>query len=189
MAKVALIGLGNPGPKYHNTPHNAGQMFINYLLKQPFLNNLTQLKTTKFCIIYKGTYQQLEFYLILPRTYMNNSGLCTKEIHRILKYMDFVVIAHDDLDIPFLKYKISPKTTRTHNGVNSVKQSLPPKPTTLFIRIGVKRQASPLKGCDYLLSPFSKEELQALHNAVFPKILQELPHKLQVQHSAKLPLK
>ncbi len=150
---MLLIGLGNPTDKYKNNRHNVGHQFIDYL------------NSNKKFIIYKTD------------CFMNESGSFVKKIldkHQSIK-LDDVYIAHDDLDIPFGKYKIDHATgPKLHNGIKSIEETLKTK-DFWRIRIGVdaRKPNSWIDGEKYVLSDFTKEERIEIER-VFEEIQQSL---------------
>lgn len=166
---LAFIGLGNIGTKYENTRHNAGFIFIDQFIK--FLNNKGfQLETKeekKYTLV---KCKELNLYLLKPKTYMNLSGEALRDF---LKYtneiaLDNLIIVHDDLDIALNKFKISfSKGPKLHNGILSIENFLNSN-DFLRIRIGIENRdsTSQIKGIDYVLYNFSKEEREILKNCI-----------------------
>ena len=161
-----LIGLGNPGAQYQNNRHNVGHMFIDFLQK-----NL------------KGGKDKAEDEVVLKKTdtFMNQSGSFVKKAS-VTESSDLVIV-HDDLDIPFGKFKIQFGTgPKIHNGILSIEDTLG---TNEFwrIRIGVdnpttrlrvpENARSKMNGEDYVLQDFTEEELIELQN-VFERIREQL---------------
>ncbi len=117
-AKI-IIGLGNPGAKYALTRHNAGHMLIEYLRAHPLPTRNYQLLQTDCFMNTSGTF--------VKNILSQNQKLKTENLY----------VAHDDLDIPLGKYKISyAKGPKIHNGILSIEDALG---TSDFwrIRIGV----------------------------------------------------
>lgn len=146
-----LIGLGNPGFQYQKNRHNVGHMFIDYLRTK----NL-ELRTMK------------------TDCFMNVSGAFVKKNVPSSKFQALYVV-HDDLDIPFGKFKIQFGTgPKLHNGIRSVEDELG---TNEFwrIRIGVDAR-SPEKWTDgetYSLEDFTDEQHQQLQS-IFENIYKQL---------------
>lgn len=148
-----LVGLGNPGPKYQNTRHNVGFLFLDFLVKNNLLNK--QVKTLK------------------PDTYMNHSGMAVaKELNFYkLKPADLIVV-HDDLDLRLGEYKVQfGKGPKLHNGVESVEKVLGTK-DFWRVRIGVDNRIpdNRVSGKSYVLQNFTPEELSFLQTSIFPTI-------------------
>ena len=114
-----IVGLGNPGTKYENTFHNLGFAVINNLIPsiQP---TLTQKKfKSQF---YKGSYQNSNYALLLPQTYINLSGdalISCVNFYKI-QLADILVVS-DSLDLPIgkLRYKLQ-GSAGGHNGLKDI---------------------------------------------------------------------
>ena len=157
-----LVGLGNPGPKYLNTRHNVGFLFLDYLAKNSLLDK--QVKTLK------------------PDTYMNDSG---KAVARELQFYKLkpvdLFVVHDDLDLRLGEYKIQlGKGPKLHNGVDSVEKAIGTK-DFWRARIGVDNRIpdNRASGESYVLQNFDQSELELLETQVFPKVAIELKQVLK----------
>ena len=153
------MGLGNPGPKYTWTRHNAGFMVLDRL------SELTGIPVTKknFAgLVGEGTFLGDRLILIKPQTFMNLSGRSAVEALQFYKLtLSDLLVVHDDLDIPFGKVKLKDGGGHGgHNGLRSLQQQLG-SGQFARLRVGIGR---PVKGdaADYVLSPFSKDEMAGL---------------------------
>ena len=175
-----FIGLGNPGAKYQGNRHNAGHMFIDWMKDTLNANTFQKSKSTDASY----TWVQLngeKTELLKTGSFMNVSGGVVKGIltkHPETK-LDQLYIVHDDLDIPFGKFKIQFGTgPKHHNGIRSIEESLG---TEEFwrIRIGVDARPSNSGNSDrvdgetYSLQDFTPEEQQQLQS-VFQTIYKQL---------------
>ncbi len=168
--QITIIGLGNYPAKYKNTPHNAGFVFLDalavYLKKLPHTAINTQ--KTKLCKQYTYVYPFVHVYILYPLTYMNLVHKCILSVATLLGESTAIIVAHDDLDIPLGKYKISKgKTTKSHNGVKSL-ASVIELTNVYFVRLGVdipRRRQLFKQPADYLLTPFKKPYIQILSEA------------------------
>jgi PTH1 family peptidyl-tRNA hydrolase len=94
-----IVGLGNPGPKYEKTRHNAGVWFVRQLCQD-------QINTLIFHKKFNGLYGQADlfgqsYHVLFPQTYMNHSGQAVNSLIKFYKIPPkAVLIAHDDLDLP-----------------------------------------------------------------------------------------
>lgn len=95
---TCIIGLGNPGPKYSGTRHNAGAWFVEALCRE-FRAPLKSDAKRK-ALISTADVSGISYRLIVPEVFMNESGLAVRSI------MDFykidptqILIAHDELDL------------------------------------------------------------------------------------------
>ena len=156
MATKLIVGLGNPGPKYQWTRHNAGFMVLDRLSHRAGI----PITRKTFSGLYgEGSYRDERLLLLKPQTFMNLSGRSVNpalHFHR-LSLQDLIVI-HDDLDIPFGQVKLKEGGGHAgHNGLRSMLQELGSGQFTR-IRVGIGR---PVLGdaADYVLSPFSRDEM------------------------------
>ena len=165
-----MVGLGNPGPEYFWTPHNAGFMTIDRIAEQEgvVVQNRRCRAVTASCRI-----AGREVVLAKPETYMNLSGLAVVALLREFKAdpaRDLLVI-YDELDLTLGKIKIRERGSPAgHNGARSVTSALGTQ-EWLRLRIGVGPNlppeavaagASKRGGKDYLLSPMRKADLVVL---------------------------
>lgn len=147
-----IIGLGNPGKEYENTRHNVGFMVLDgYLLT----NNWKE----KFNALYHEERVNGEKVLFVkPLTFMNLSGdAIVKYVNYFNVNVDDILVIHDDLDLPFLTYKLKKNSSAGgHNGIKSIINRLG---TDSFARlkIGVSHDRS-MDTKDYVLGNFTKKE-------------------------------
>jgi len=159
MAAKLIVGLGNPGPKYQGTRHNAGFMVLDRLAHEAGI----PVTRKAFGGFYgEGSFQGERLILLKPQTFMNLSGRSVAEALRFHKIdvKDMVVI-HDDLDIPFGRVKLKEGGGHGgHNGLRSLMQVLGGG-EFVRVRIGVGR---PVHGdaADYVLNNFSRDEQNGL---------------------------
>lgn len=159
MATKLIVGLGNPGPKYQWTRHNAGFMVLDKLSGSTGIS----VARKKFSGFYgEGNWQGEHLLLLQPLAFMNLSGRSVAEAVRFnkLSIKDLVVI-HDDLDIPFGRIKLKEGGGHAgHNGLRSLVSELG-SGEFARVRVGIGR---PLRGdvVDYVLSKFTDEELAHL---------------------------
>jgi PTH1 family peptidyl-tRNA hydrolase len=144
-----IIGLGNPGKKYQNNRHNAGQLFIDYLKEQK-LKGVSLNKSS---------------------TFMNNSGeFVAQKVGRNFD-LNNLFIVHDDLDIALGDYKIQKgKGPKDHKGLISIDEALG-ESDYWYVRVGVDSrdlgQRTP--GEVYVLEDFTESEKEILQG-VFGEI-------------------
>ena len=170
----ALIGLGNPGKEYEKTRHNTGFMFVDYLAQTIAEEEKWRLdKNTKSQILKS---KSKDLYLVKPESFMNNSGEAVRLFINYYKIpLKDMIIVHDDLDIFFTEYKFqNAKGPKEHKGVLSIENSLKSIDFTR-LRIGIENRVSGdrIRGEDYVLQKFTKEELEALKE-VFKKITKDI---------------
>ena len=164
-----VVGLGNPGPEYSWTPHNAGFMAIDRIAEQEgvVVQNRRCRAATATCRL-----AGREVVLAKPETYMNLSGVSVAALIRELEVdpaRDLLVI-YDELDLVLGTFKIRERGSPAgHNGARSVTSALGSQ-EWLRLRIGVgldlppeaKEAGGRRPGRDYLLSPMRKGDLAKL---------------------------
>lgn len=165
-----FVGLGNPGEEYEKTRHNAGRMLLEFFAKEMDapewktdgkLNaNITKVKVGKSSVT-----------LVLPNTFMNNSGKSVKPLVSTLKDAEKLVVIYDDLDLPFGTNKISfNKSSGGHRGLESIIKALK---TEKFarVRVGIaptsptgkiRKPQGEDKVMKHILGQFKPEEVLAL---------------------------
>ncbi len=160
-----IVGLGNPGSEYETTRHNVGFMVIDELARQAGVS----LTSKKFDSEYgQGTVEGEKAALLKPQTYMNLSGDSVAPAARFFKVdpQDLVVV-HDELDLPLgrLQVKLG-GGTGGHNGLRSIVERLG-NGDFVRIRVGIgKPDAGRSKVVGHVLSPFGKDERDAVEEAV-----------------------
>lgn len=162
-----IVGLGNPGPEYTFTPHNAGFLAIDRIAEQcgaVVANRRHRALTGKVAMA--GT----ECLLVKPETFMNLSGAAVAAlVHEYqLNVTEDLIVLYDELAFPLGELRLRPGgSSNGHNGVKSITGALGTE-TWNRIRIGVGKPALPdgremkAGGRDYLLTPMRKAELAEL---------------------------
>lgn len=167
-----IVGLGNPGSRYKHTRHNIGFLATEFLISKL---NAKHFESNELYECYQNSSGEIQLLLLMPQTYMNNSGAAVREIlqkYDIL-FNDFLIV-FDDFQLPFGTLRMRVKgSDGGHNGMASViyhlQSDLVPR-----LRIGVGGKTIPVDHthdsmADYVLSPFDAEEEKLL-----PRLLQHL---------------
>ncbi|ABQ27833.1 aminoacyl-tRNA hydrolase [Geotalea uraniireducens] len=179
MAVKLIVGLGNPGPKYQWTRHNAGFMVLDRL---SHLTGITVTRKNFSGLCGEGSWQGDRLILLKPQTFMNLSGRSVAEALRFHKLtVEDLIVIHDDLDIPFGRVKLKAGGGHAgHNGLRSLSQELG-SGAFLRVRMGIGR---PLHGdvVNYVLSNFSPEEMIGL-----PRLLDGIVDLLEMLITEGLP--
>lgn len=159
-----LIGLGNPGREYRDTRHNVGFMFIDRLIVRL---NAQGLKVQSKAIVTSATYEGRKLILAKPQTYMNLSGQSAQGLLNFYKIpVENMLIAHDDLDIPFGTIRIRPKGgPGGQGGMASTINQLGTKDFPR-LRIGIGRPPGRMDPSDFVLQDFSRDEMKFLSEIV-----------------------
>ena len=112
-------------------------------------------------------------YAIKPLTFMNNSGICIRELIEYFKIeADNVIVFHDDLDIDFGKIKTKfGGSSAGHNGIESIDKFIGKDYSR--VRIGIGKPKDKISAADYVLNDFSEEEKENLET-ITNKIIDSL---------------
>lgn len=158
-----VVGLGNPGPKYSRTRHNVGFMVVERLAKK------LRIKVETKCfhaLTGEKAVNSENLLLVKPLTYVNESGRTVKEIQKNYSCsFDSIMVICDDLNLPLGKLRIRRTgSSGGHNGLESIIFHLESKAFPR-LRIGIGRTLHG-EAREYVLSPFLKEEEEALERAL-----------------------
>jgi PTH1 family peptidyl-tRNA hydrolase len=152
-----IVGLGNPGPKYSETRHNAGFWFIEEVARKYAATFRAEKKF--FGDVAKVSLEGRDIWLLKPETFMNRSGQAVKSLLSFYRLnADQLLVAHDEIDLP-------PGTTRLktgggHGGHNGLRDIINQLGTKEFhrLRIGVGHPGSKDQVVDYVLHNPSRDE-------------------------------
>ena len=160
-----VVGLGNPGPKYESTRHNAGFMAVDAIAeKQSAVWKKTKWNAhTAECRM--GDNRVL---LIKPQTFMNNSGEAVSAIAKFYKMApEHIIVLFDDISLSVGRLRIRRSgSDGGHNGCKDIIQ-LMGSDNIPRVKIGVGEKPHPdydLK--DWVLSNFKKDETESLKTAI-----------------------
>jgi peptidyl-tRNA hydrolase, PTH1 family len=155
-----LIGLGNPGREYQHNRHNFGFMLIDRLAVRL---NAQGLKVQSKAVVTSGIYQDHKIILAKPQTYMNLSGQSAQGLLNFYKLpMENMLVAHDDLDIPFGTIRIRPKGgPGGQGGMASTIEKLGTKDFPR-LRLGIGRPPGRMDPAAFVLQNFSREEMKLI---------------------------
>ncbi|MEQ1499997.1 MAG: aminoacyl-tRNA hydrolase [Parcubacteria group bacterium] len=128
-----FVGLGNPGAEYEGTRHNTGRILVEMFGKSLDAEWKDDKKlNAKVSKIKVG---KTPVTLVLPETFMNNSGKSVKPLITSIKGAEKLLVIYDDLDLPFGTNKISfNKSSGGHKGLESIIKSIK---TEKFARVRV----------------------------------------------------
>lgn len=118
MTIELVVGLGNPGPEYEKTRHNAGDWFVRELAKH---YNISLRPEKKYSGLYgKGQIGDSLIHLLIPTTFMNRSGHSVGPLANFFRIpVEHILVAHDELDMEPGACKI--KQGGGHGGHNGLK--------------------------------------------------------------------
>lgn len=162
-----MVGLGNPGPKYETTRHNAGFLMLDLLAEDAGIRWETGGQSRFGGELAKGALHGESCVLLKPMTYMNRSGRSVAEVMRFYKIdPQDVVVIYDDIDVPAGKVKA--RVGGSHGGHNGIRSILEETGQSEFhrVKIGFGRPPEQWDPADWLLSSMSDAELQALQDGM-----------------------
>ena len=155
-----IVGLGNPGAEYENTPHNLGFRVVDH-----FGIRLSRKENMSF--VGHGTIKEHPVVVAKPQTFMNLSGPSVKGLlERYELTPGRLILVYDELALPWNTIRVRPKGSDAgHNGVKSVIGSLG---TNEFprVRLGIKPDHPIGDGAKFVLAPFKKAQMQEVDEMV-----------------------
>jgi len=134
---ILIIGLGNPGEKFNNTPHNIGfEVLDKFAIENNFPDFELQKKSE--ALISEGIFGEEKIILVKPQTFMNESGKSVKKIlEKIKDQASDIIVIHDDIDLPQGKIKIvKGRGSAGHKGVESIIKNIGNE-NLVRVRVGV----------------------------------------------------
>ena len=169
-----IVGLGNPGPKYHLTRHNAGADLVRELAND-FNGNWTS-ESKFFGETSRLTIGGRDVRLLIPSIFMNLSGQAVSAVANFYQIASHnILIVHDELDL-------QPGTTRFkiggghggHNGLRDIIKHLGNNSDFARLRIGIGHPGQASQVSDYVLKKPSPADQKLIANSI-DKALQQVP--------------
>jgi len=159
-----IVGLGNPGPEYERTRHNAGFWVVDHLCDD-FHTSFT-LERAFFGQVAKCRHHGRQFFMVKPATYMNRSGQAVGALARFYKIApEEILVIHDELDLPPGHAKLKQGGGHAgHNGLRDIQSALG-SPAFWRLRLGIGHPRTfglmqPV--ADFVLHPPHQEELEQI---------------------------
>ncbi|MFN3657452.1 MAG: aminoacyl-tRNA hydrolase [Pseudolabrys sp.] len=152
---LLFVGLGNPGARYAGNRHNIGFMAVEAIARRhdigPFRRKFQGLAA-------EGVIARQRVMLLLPGTYMNESGRAVQEAARFHKIaLGDIVVFHDEVDLPPAKLRVKVGGgVAGHNGLRSITAHV--GNDYKRVRIGVGKPAIKEMVPTHVLSDFAKSE-------------------------------
>ena len=177
---LLFVGLGNPTPNSENNRHNIGFKIIDAI------NNKFKLSKQKpkfKGLLTTGSINNKKVYAIKPLTFMNNSGICIRELLEYFKIDAMnVIVFHDDLDVELGKIKAKfGGSDAGHNGIASIDKFIGKDYSR--VRIGIGKPKNKMEISDYVLQNFDEEEITEIE-----KILENITSSMSILIEKKLDL-
>lgn len=170
-----IVGLGNPGPQYANTRHNAGAWLLEKVADQA---KKTLVKDSKFHgLTSRINISGQDVHLLIPTTFMNLSGQAVTAMARFYKIpADAILIVHDELDLP-------PGTARFktggghggHNGLRDIISCMGNEKNFHRLRIGVGHPGDSKNVANYLTEKKPSAKERTLIDTAIDEAISVLP--------------
>ena len=177
---LLFVGLGNPTPDSENNRHNVGFKIIDTINKK---FSLSKQKPKFKGLLTTGNIGDKKVYAIKPLTFMNNSGVCIRELIEYFKIdAEDVIVFHDDLGIEFGKIKAKfGGSSAGHNGIASIDKFIGKDYSR--VRIGIGKPKNGIEVADYVLQNFDEDESIGIE-----KISKDITESISILVEKKLDL-
>ena len=177
---LLFVGLGNPTPDSENNRHNVGFKIIDAINKE---FGLSKQKPKFKGLLTTGNIGSKKVYAIKPLTFMNNSGICIRELIEYFKInAEDVIVFHDDLDVEFGKIKAKfGGSSAGHNGIASIDKFIGKDYSR--VRVGIGKPKNGIEVADYVLQNFDEDESVGIQ-----KISKDITESISILVEKKLDL-
>ena len=168
---ILFVGLGNPTPDNENNRHNIGFKIIDAINKK---FQLSKQKPKFKGLLTTGKIGDKKIYAIKPLTFMNNSGICIRELIEYFKIdAKDVFVFHDDMDIDLGKIKAKfGGSSAGHNGIDSIDKSIGKEYSR--VRVGIGHPKGSKKVNSHVLEDFNENEEEKIQD-ITENIVKLLP--------------
>ena len=145
-----IVGLGNPGPEYEQTRHNAGFWWVAEAAR--LLKTSLQMDRSHFGLTARTQVNGQNVWLLEPQTYMNLSGKAVSSLARFFKIApEEILVVHDELDLPPGEAKLKRGGGHAgHNGLRDIHAQLG-SPDYWRLRVGIGHPGSKNEVANWVL--------------------------------------
>ncbi|MCC2615310.1 aminoacyl-tRNA hydrolase [Aestuariibacter halophilus] len=164
-APKLIVGLGNPGPEYQHTRHNAGSWFVERIAST--LHCPLKLENKFFGYTGRVTWCGHDIRLLIPTTYMNKSGQSVAALCNFYRIdPEQILVAYDELDLPpgVAKFKVGGSASQ--NGIRDIVSSLGNNKQFLRLRIGIGHPGHKSRVTGHVLGKAPADEQQKMDAAI-----------------------
>ena len=160
-----LVGLGNPGPEYEDTRHNAGFWLLDAYARELRLS--WTMDNSCWGLVARTQYQGHKVWLLKPQTFMNVSGKSVGALARFFKIQpEEILVAHDELDIEPGQVKVKKGGGHAgHNGLRDIHAQLGSS-DYWRLRLGVGHPGNKAEVLNWVLKKPSPDHRKALEEAM-----------------------
>ena len=188
-----LVGLGNPGPEYEDTRHNAGFWFIDAVARD--LRVTLVPERSYHGLVARTSFKGQHVWLLEPQTFMNVSGKSVAALARFFKIQpEEILVAHDELDLPPGQVKL--KFGGGHAGQNGLRDIHAQLGTGDYwrLRIGIGHPGVKSEVSNWVLGKPMPEQRSAMEEAIarsvkaWPQLVAgDMEKAMQAIHTAAPP--
>jgi PTH1 family peptidyl-tRNA hydrolase len=166
-----LVGLGNPGPEYEHTRHNAGFWWVDAAARR--LGVRLSAERAFFGLAGRAGHAEGPVWLLEPQTYMNLSGKAVAALARFYKIApQEVLVVHDELDLPAGQMRLKLGGGHAgHNGLRDIHAQLG-SPDYWRLRLGIGHPGVKAEVANYVLRKPPADEREAIELAVENSVAQ-----------------
>lgn len=160
-----LVGLGNPGPEYEATRHNAGFWWIDEVARK--LGATLVPERSHFGLVARVNRPDGPVWLLEPMTFMNLSGKAVASLARFFKIApEEILVAHDELDLLPGQMKLKLGGSHAgHNGLKDIHAQLG-SPDYWRLRLGIGHPGVKAEVINYVLRKPAPEQREAIEKAI-----------------------
>jgi PTH1 family peptidyl-tRNA hydrolase len=159
-----IVGLGNPGPKYHKTRHNLGYAVVQTLAERGGAGKFRSAFEAEIADVSLAGQSAL---LVAPQTYMNNSGRSVRKLVDFYRQplADLLVVC-DDLNLEVGRLRL--RSSGSDGGQKGLRDIIQRLGTEEFgrLRIGIGRPPGRQDSSDYVLKRFRSDEIATIDHAI-----------------------
>lgn len=183
-SKVIVASIGNPSPQYDGTRHSVGHWILD-VVRENYWTDFTKFSGSggiDTAYSSEGNHQNVLLAKSV-KSYMNLQGKPISKLwQKYSKNNPCLVVIHDELQIPLGKVQIRRRNTsaRGHNGLRSIDKAMGNDYSK--IAIGIGKPAAKHLVSDYVLSKFTKSELEILREVTIPRVVEVLEEMSRGKH-------
>lgn len=160
-----LVGLGNPGPEYEDTRHNAGFWWLEAVARELKIN--LNPERSYFGVAGRGSFEGRPIWLLEPMTFMNRSGQSVAALARFFKIApEEILVAHDELDLDPGELKLKKGGGHAgHNGLRDIHAQLGSS-NYWRLRIGIGHPGVKSEVANWVLKKPAPDQRDALEQSI-----------------------
>ena len=160
-----FVGLGNPGPDYEATRHNAGFWWIDALARELKVNLVPE--RSYYGLAGRTSVNGQSVWLLQPQTFMNLSGKSVASLARFFKIQpEEILVVHDELDLPPGQVKLKRGGSHAgHNGLRDINAQLG-SPDYWRLRIGIGHPGEKSEVANWVLKKPAPDQRTLIEDSI-----------------------